>query len=160
MDHCDNHIENCERLAALEALSNRFELDVEEIKTAQNEHLAEQRKLSDLMKDIKVCVEKNSVSHRYIVESIDMMKTDFKQHLKASEDIQKWGYDIADQIDQRLIEVEKFKWFRTWMTETRDNLPKMMLRYVIFGVLTIVFALIMLHWDSVGQILNSKLKSN
>lgn len=40
---------------------------------------------------------------------------------------------FCEEADRRLIEMEKFSWFRQWMTGLRDNLFQNLLRLILIG---------------------------
>lgn len=40
---------------------------------------------------------------------------------------------FCEEAERRFVEIEKFSWFRTWMTGLRDNLFQNILRLILIG---------------------------
>lgn len=129
--HCDMHSGEIERTNA----------HADQIADLYDKH-EETRKL---LASIKTCIEVSSTKNEANFKMInDVLK-------RAGDSIESVSKDVK-KITDSIVEMQKFKWFRDWMNNARDNLPKV----VLYAILALLGLFVIFHWLDIGNVIRTK----
>ena len=157
MEHCSEHTRNSERIARMEEICEAMKDAVEDLFTKNSKANEQFNQLNlnimSIQKDMATGFASQRIQLDELKEVIDKRNdTTSKLISEIKNDHSTMVAEIRKNrivFENRLIELEKFNWFRSKMTWVRDNLPW----FILDGIMFLFVVILFLNWVDIGTVL-------
>lgn len=141
MEHmCDKHLELEKGAVAMRERMNGYDDCIERIENMMTELFNSRNAHTETLHKIDLCVTRTS-------GEIASIKAAIKERSDKGDAIISWAHDKCKEYDAKLMELDEFQWFRKWMNDIRNDLPK----FILYGIGTVLGILMLMHWSGIGD---------